>query len=46
VHIYPKSKAARAYKEIAAKMLDVEYDSKKDREKIIKMLLKKLGLKA
>jgi septum site-determining protein MinD len=46
VHIYPKSKAARAYKEIAAKILDVEYDSKKDREKVIKMLLKKLGLKA
>ncbi len=46
VHIYPKSKAARAYKEIAAKILDAEYDSKKDREKVIKRLLKKLGLRA
>jgi len=46
VHIYPKSKAARAYKEVAAKILDIEYDSKKDREKVIEKLLKKLGLKA
>jgi len=46
VHIYPKSKAARAYKEVAAKILGVEYDSKKDREKVIEMLLKKIGLKA
>ncbi len=46
VHIYPKSKAARAYKEVVAKILDVKYDSKKDREKVIEKLLKKLGLKA
>ena len=46
VHIYPKSKAARAYKEVAAKILGTEYDSKKDREKAIEKLLKKLGLKA
>jgi len=45
VHIYPKSKAARAYKEVAAKILDVEYDSKKDREKVVQILLKKLGLR-
>jgi len=44
VHTHPKSKAARAYKEIAANLLDVEYDSDKDREKIIKRLLQKLGL--
>ena len=44
IHTHPKSKAARAYKEIAAKLLDIEYDSKKDREKIIKRLLRKLGL--
>ena len=31
VHTDPKSKAARAYKEIAAKLLDVEYDSDKDK---------------
>jgi septum site-determining protein MinD len=45
VHIYPKSKAARAYKEVAAKILNIKYDSKKDREKVIEMLLKKIGLK-
>lgn len=45
VHIYPKSNAARAYKEIAAKLLNVDYDSKKDREKMIVRILKKLGLK-
>ena len=46
VYSYPKSKAARAYKEIAAKILDVEYDSEKDKERIIEKLLKKLGLRA
>jgi len=45
VHIYPKSRAARAYKEVAAKILGVEYDSRKDREKVLEKLLKKLGLK-
>ena len=45
VYSYPKSKAARAYKEIAAKMLDIEYDSEKDRERIIERLLKRLGLR-
>ena len=34
VHTHPKSKAARAYKEIAARLLDVEYDSDKDKEKL------------
>jgi len=43
VHTHPKSKAARAYKEIAAKLLEVEYDSDKDKEKIIKIILRKLG---
>lgn len=31
VHIFPKSKPARAYKEIVAKLLELEYDSNKDR---------------
>jgi len=44
VHTHPKSKAARAYKEIAANLIDVEYNSKKDRERIIKRVLKRLGL--
>lgn len=41
----PKSKASRAYKEIAAKLLNVPYDSNKDREKMIIRILQKLGLK-
>lgn len=31
VNTYPKSKSARAYKEIAAKILDIDYDSNVDR---------------
>jgi len=31
VHTHPKSKPARAYKEIAAKLIDFEYDSDKDK---------------
>ena len=45
VHTHPKSKSARAYKEIAAKFLNVEYDSNKDKEKLFERILKKLGLK-
>lgn len=45
IHTHPKSNAARAYKEIAAKLLGIEYDSEKDREKIIERILKKLGLR-
>ncbi len=44
VHTSPKSNSARAYKEIAAKILGTEYDSKKDREHLIKRVLQKLGL--
>ncbi len=46
VHTHPKSKAARAYKEIAANLIDVKYNSKKDREKMLKRVLKKLRLMA
>ncbi len=42
LHIYPKSKSSRAYKEVAAKILNVDYDSKKDREKLLEMLLRKI----
>jgi len=45
IHTYPKSNASRAYKEIAAKLLDVEYNSKKDREKLLKRILLKMKLK-
>ena len=41
VHSYPKSKASRAYKEIASKLLDVEYDSNKDRESFWKRLFRR-----
>ncbi len=34
VHTHPKSPAARAYKEIAAKLLGVEYNSEKDKETV------------
>ena len=43
VHTHPKSKPSRAYKEIAAKILNVEYDSKKDRENIFKRISKSFG---
>jgi|TARA_Y100000310_G_scaffold75521_1_gene71860 septum site-determining protein MinD len=46
VHTHPKSKPARAYKEIAAKIVGVDYDSNQDREKLIERVLKKLGLKS
>ncbi len=45
VHTHPKSKAARAYKEIAANLIDVKYNSKKDRERMLKRVLKRLGLR-
>ena len=45
VHTFPKSKVSRAYKEIAAKLLDIEYDSNKDREKLIIRILKAMKLK-
>lgn len=41
VHTHPKSKAARAYKEIAAKIVGVEYNSKKDRPSVWEVLFKK-----
>ncbi|MFH1801610.1 MAG: cell division ATPase MinD [archaeon] len=45
VHIFPKSKAARAYKEIAAKIIDKEYDSTKDRENIFEKISRVFGWK-
>jgi septum site-determining protein MinD len=44
VHTHPKSKVSRAYKEIAAQLCDAEYDSNKDKEKLLKRILQKLGL--
>ena len=45
VHTHPKSKSARAYKEIAAKLIDEIYDSDKDKDRIFIRFLKKIGLK-
>jgi MinD-like ATPase involved in chromosome partitioning or flagellar assembly len=41
VHTHPTSKAARAYKEIAAKLIGVEYNSKKDKPTFFRWILKK-----
>ncbi|HJX50603.1 MAG TPA: cell division ATPase MinD [Candidatus Nanoarchaeia archaeon] len=44
VHTHPKSKSARAYKEIAAEIIGEEYDSEADRERLFERLLRFLGL--
>lgn len=41
VHTHPTSQAARAYKEIAAQLVDIDYDSKKDRPGFFKRLFGK-----
>jgi len=46
IHTHPKSKPARAYKEIAANILQIDYSSEEDEENIFKRVLKKLGLKS
>lgn len=45
VNMYPKSDAARAYKEIAAKILGVTYDSDKDREGFFERFSSWLGFR-
>ncbi len=45
VHLHPKSDAARAYKEIAAKILNVPYDSNQDKENFFKRFSNWLGFK-
>ena len=44
VHTHPKSKAARAYKEIAARLLEIPYNSDEEKERLIERILKKFGL--
>jgi septum site-determining protein MinD len=46
VHTHPKSNSARAYKEIAAKLTNSEYDSEKDRYPILERVMRKLGLRS
>lgn len=41
VYVHPKSKPARAYKEIAARILEVEYDSDKDKPTIWERIFRK-----
>ncbi len=41
VHVFPKSKPARAYKEIAARVMGVPYDSRSDRYSLLDVLFKK-----
>ena len=43
VHTHPKSKSARAYKEIAAKLTGVSYDSNQDRETIFERISRVFG---
>lgn len=45
VHTHPKSNAARAYKEIAAKLLNEKYDSNKDKEHLWEKVFKKRNKK-
>lgn len=45
VHTHPKSAPARAYKEIAARILGETYNSNADRERMIDKFLKAFGLK-
>lgn len=40
---YPKSKASRAYKEIAAKLLDLNYDSDHDKETLLERFWRFFG---
>jgi len=43
VHTHPKSNSARAYKEIAARLINVDYDSNKDRHSVWIRMFKKKG---
>jgi septum site-determining protein MinD len=43
VHTHPKSNASRAYKEIASKIIDKDYDSKKDKEGFFEKVAKAFG---
>jgi len=45
VHTHPKSNSSRAYKEIAAKLVDELYDSDKDKERKFIKFLKALGFR-
>ena len=42
VNVYPKSKPSRAYKEIAAKIMNIDYYSRKDRESLLDRVFRNL----
>ncbi len=43
IHVYPKSKASRAYKEIASRITGIPYDSDTDKESIFEKIAKAFG---
>ena len=45
LHVYPKTKSSRAYKEIAAKLTGKKYDSNKDKEDFFEFIVRKLTKK-
>jgi len=45
VHTHPKCNASRAYKEIAARLLNIEYDSNKDKERLFRRILRRIKIK-
>ncbi|MEK6829446.1 MAG: cell division ATPase MinD [Nanoarchaeota archaeon] len=44
VHTHPKSTSARAYKEIAARIMGVKYNSEQDKENILEKILRKFKI--
>src|SRR3989344_4542601 len=46
VHTHPKSPPSRAYKEIAARIVNVKYDSEADKEKILERVMRVFGLRS
>ena len=45
IHTHPKSKPSRAYKEIAAKLANVDYDSNRDKENLLDKFFEKIRKK-
>jgi len=45
IHTHPKSNASRAYKEIAARILEISYDSDKDKPSLWERILMKMKLR-
>ena len=41
IHTHPKSKSSRAYKEIAAKIIGIDYDSNKDKPNLFEIIFRR-----